>query len=282
MMPGMDGVEAFQIIKKKKLCENIPVIMFTANVMIGEREKFLDAGFKDFLAKPIIPKQLDEMLIKYLPRELMEVVKVEETEPTEDNKVNLPQLDEFDFEYAIGLLKSEELLMQSLRTFKDMLKYLPEKLKALLAGIENEEGLKCYRIEVHALKGTSATVGAILLSKVARLLEVAAKEGEIEKIRMLHPVLIEEIEKHRARVEVLFGEEKKEIESNAFIKSYFDMLGIGLMQDDYDTVDFLMEEINKYQYSKELQVFVNELSGQILNMDSTNAMETLEKINKLL
>jgi PleD family two-component response regulator len=33
MMPGLDGVETFEIIKKKKLCEETPVIMFTANVM---------------------------------------------------------------------------------------------------------------------------------------------------------------------------------------------------------------------------------------------------------
>ena len=282
MMPGMDGMETFQIIKKKKLCENIPVIMFTANVMAGEREKFLNEGFKDFLSKPIIPERLDEMLMKYLPKKLLKKGKAEEVVTLKNTQTNLPQLDEFDFEYALGLLKNEELLMQSLGNFKDMLKYIPAKLKVLIEGIEQEECLKNYKIEVHALKGTAATVGALLLSKVARLLEVAAAEGEIAEIKALHPILLKEIEKHKERVAVLFQEEKQEIESKELIESYLNMLSMGLIQEDYDTSDFVMEEINKYQYTDEIQLLVDMLAGQILNMETSNAIETLENIKNML
>ena len=102
--------------------------------------------------------------------------------------------------------------MQSLENFKDILKYVPEKLNKYLEQVETEDGLSLYRIEVHALKSTSATVGALLLSKLARLLEVAAIEGEIQRIMLLHPVLLEEIEKHKNRVDTLFVEEKEELE----------------------------------------------------------------------
>ena len=50
--------------------------------------------------------------------------------------------------------------------------------------IEQDESLNNYRIEVHALKSSAATVGALLLSKTARLLEVAAADGKIEKIKI--------------------------------------------------------------------------------------------------
>lgn len=282
MMPGMDGMETFQIIKKKKLCEDTPVIMFTANVMAGEREKFLNEGFKDFLAKPIIPERLDEILINYLPKELVKLGNADKLVPLKNKQNNLPQLDEFDFEYALGLLKSEELLMQSLENFKDMLRYIPGKLKVLSDGIEQEENLKNYRIEVHALKGTAATVGALLLSKVARLLEVAAAEGDIAKIKVLHPVLLEEIQKHKERVTVLFHEEKQEIENKELIESYLSMLSMGLMQEDYDTADFMIGEINKYQYINEIQVLIDELAGQILNMETSNAIDTVERIKNIL
>ena len=282
MMPGMDGMETFRIIKKKKLCEETPVIMFTANVMAGEREKFLNEGFKDFLAKPIIPEKLDEMMIKYLPKELVRTENIQKAVSKERALENLPQLEEFDFGYALGLLKSEELLMQSLENFRDMLKYIPEKLKRLLEGIEQEESLKNYRIEVHALKGTSATVGALLLSKIARLLEVAAAHGEIAKIKTLNPILLEEIAKHEKRMSVLFPEEKQEMESKELIESYLDMLGVGLMQEDYDTADFMLEEIKKYRYPKEVQLLIDELAGQVLNMESVNAIETLERIQSIL
>ena len=55
-----------------------------------------------------------------------------------------------------------------------------------------------------------------------------------------------------------------------------------LLQEDYDTVDFVMEEINKYQYPEELQSLVDVISGQILNLESANAIETLEKIKRIL
>lgn len=69
MMPGMDGVEALHVIKDENLCEDTPVVMMTANAIVGEREKYLAMGFDDFLSKPILPYVLDRMVVKYLPKE---------------------------------------------------------------------------------------------------------------------------------------------------------------------------------------------------------------------
>lgn len=278
MMPNMGGIETYEIIKKEKLCEDTPVIMFTANAMAGEKEKYLNMGFHDFLAKPVAVEQLHEIILKYLPKELVRECEVSPDKEENFDLSNLPVLDEFDFGYAIGMLKSEALLMQSLENFKDLLKYIPEKLNRFLEDIETEETLALYRIEVHALKSSSATVGALLLSKLARILEVAAIEGETQKIMLLHPVLLEEIEKHKNRVTTLFEEEKAEIESFEIIVSYLDMLDMSVSQEDYDTADFVMEEIKKYQYPSDLQKLVDELAGQVLNMECISAQETIRKI----
>ena len=69
MMPEMDGIETLHIMKEKKLCENTPIIMLTANAIVGDRERYLAEGFDDFLSKPVIPQALNEMLLKYLPEE---------------------------------------------------------------------------------------------------------------------------------------------------------------------------------------------------------------------
>lgn len=282
MMPGMDGIDTLRIIKKKKLCQDTPVIMFTANAMMGEREKYINEGFQDFMTKPVNPEKLDEMVKKYLPKELLKEGKMEKTSLQKLDAENLPFLEEFDFAYALGLLKSEELLMQSLENFKDLLQYIPDKLNLYFADIEQEDALKNYRIEVHALKSTSATVGALLLSKLSRILEAAALDGEADKIKVLHSILLEEITKHAERVSVLFVEKKQEIESMDLIESYLDMLSMGLMQEDYDTADFVLEEIKKYRYADEMKSFINELSGQVLNMESENALDTIEKIKSVL
>jgi len=69
MMPEMDGIQTLHIMREKKLCENTPVIMLTANAIVGDRERYLAEGFDDFVSKPVIPQALNEVLLKYLPEE---------------------------------------------------------------------------------------------------------------------------------------------------------------------------------------------------------------------
>lgn len=66
MMPEMDGIETLHHIKDEKLAIGTPIIMLTANAIVGDREMYLEEGFDDFISKPVMPKALDEMLIEYL------------------------------------------------------------------------------------------------------------------------------------------------------------------------------------------------------------------------
>lgn len=72
MMPGMDGIECLQCMRSTgTVSKDIPIIVLTANVVAGYREMFMDAGFTDFLAKPVDVRELDKMLVQYLPRDKM-------------------------------------------------------------------------------------------------------------------------------------------------------------------------------------------------------------------
>jgi CheY-like chemotaxis protein len=53
-LPGMDGNEILQRIRKDENLRNLPVIALTAHAMAGDREKFLAAGFDDYITKPIV------------------------------------------------------------------------------------------------------------------------------------------------------------------------------------------------------------------------------------
>ena len=71
-MPEMDGYEATRNIRKKDpgvIDPEVPVIAMTANAMQGDREKCLDAGMNDFLAKPIKPKDLAQKIDEWLSPE---------------------------------------------------------------------------------------------------------------------------------------------------------------------------------------------------------------------
>lgn len=70
-MPEMDGMETMSRMKQMQdnRCADTPVIMLTANAIMGARENYLAAGFDDFLAKPIEQEKLDKIMIQWMPPE---------------------------------------------------------------------------------------------------------------------------------------------------------------------------------------------------------------------
>jgi CheY-like chemotaxis protein len=57
-LPGMDGTEVLAVIRQDDGLRELPVIALTAHAMAGDREKFLSAGFDDYLTKPIVDEQI--------------------------------------------------------------------------------------------------------------------------------------------------------------------------------------------------------------------------------
>ncbi len=57
-LPGMDGTEVLQWIRAQDEFLELPVIALTAHAMSGDREKYLEMGFNDYLTKPIIDEDL--------------------------------------------------------------------------------------------------------------------------------------------------------------------------------------------------------------------------------
>ncbi len=67
-MPGMDGTEAFHKIRSGEgASSDSPVICFTADAVVGARERYLEEGFSDYITKPINGYALEKMLMDHLP-----------------------------------------------------------------------------------------------------------------------------------------------------------------------------------------------------------------------
>jgi CheY-like chemotaxis protein/anti-sigma regulatory factor (Ser/Thr protein kinase) len=92
MMPEMDGIETVAAIRKLEMKNEelgksgkyIPIIALTANAVVGIREMFIEAGFNDFLDKPIDIGKLDEMLGRWILKEKRETA-------TADRKQEKPE-----------------------------------------------------------------------------------------------------------------------------------------------------------------------------------------------
>nr|MCR4923303.1 response regulator [Lachnospiraceae bacterium] len=74
MMPDMDGIETLNAIRKEGKNTKTPAIALTANAVSGARKMYLDAGFTDYLSKPVDGEKLEKMLMNYLPDEKIQAV----------------------------------------------------------------------------------------------------------------------------------------------------------------------------------------------------------------
>ncbi len=69
MMPEMDGIETFKKLKEEhsEKISNVPIVMLTANAILGVEEMYLKEGFSAYLSKPVKMDALTECMLKYLP-----------------------------------------------------------------------------------------------------------------------------------------------------------------------------------------------------------------------
>ena len=73
MMPQMDGIETFEEIRKTDgyKSERTPVVVLTANAIEGADKEYLAIGFTDYLTKPVQSDELERVIVKLLPDEMV-------------------------------------------------------------------------------------------------------------------------------------------------------------------------------------------------------------------
>ncbi|MCR5535834.1 MAG: response regulator [Succinivibrio sp.] len=189
LMPELDGIETLHRLKQIPRFEQapVPVIALTANAITGARDMYLQAGFDDYLSKPIDPKTLEHLLLQKLPKGLTR-------KPSEDQEDHpcetvLPQwlaeVHEFNVPEGIANCGSAQDFLTALTIFARSLAPNLHELAAYL----NQADYPNFTIKVHALKSSARIIGAKRLSELALQLELAGKQGQNDQIRASFPRL---------------------------------------------------------------------------------------------
>ena len=150
-MPIVSGLGAIQSIRYIDLNKSTPIIALTANALKGDRERFLESGFDDYIPKPFEESELDRILSKYL--------KVKKTSSNKKSTLP-PQL----------LNRLQEMFKKNV--FKD----LDELKKAF-----NTKDIKNIVFFSHKIKGAAKSIGYDEIAEISKEIELLGRENKIEE-----------------------------------------------------------------------------------------------------
>lgn len=191
MMPGMDGVEATQIIRGMEgVYRTLPIIALSANAVNGAREMYLNAGFNDFLAKPIELSTLDRILRSYLPREYLEAPPTTDRRSWGRRKSDRPASEQA---AILDLNRGVSYSGGNQETYRETLALFLQKSEETIWQLDQlfaQQDGKNYTIMVHALKSTSLSIGAVGLSELSRELEALGKAGDLGSAGKQHAEML--------------------------------------------------------------------------------------------
>jgi signal transduction histidine kinase/DNA-binding response OmpR family regulator/HPt (histidine-containing phosphotransfer) domain-containing protein len=174
-MPVMDGLAATRAIRQNSKFKDLPIIAMTANVMAGDREKCLEAGMNDHLAKPIEPDKLFEALLRWIPKHRAALniagapAAIVQKPPADSAQLDIPGVDT---QSALKRTGGNRQRYESLlRRFADSQVGVVGEIRAAL---RTQDSATAQRI-AHSLKGAAANLGANALASAAGSVELAVK-----------------------------------------------------------------------------------------------------------
>ncbi len=183
-MPELDGIETVKILRKIEKNESIEnlniskniidklknrkfnIIALTAAVMSNEKKILQQAGFDEFLSKPIIKEELIKILKKFLP--------YSESINNDEEKEDLTELKKF-------IENNDELMKILIETFKVTLNNGIKKMEKAL----EKKDFKEIIFIAHSIKGSAYNIKLNKIGEIAENIEKEAKEENLEKILIL-------------------------------------------------------------------------------------------------
>jgi CheY-like chemotaxis protein/HPt (histidine-containing phosphotransfer) domain-containing protein len=172
-MPIMDGVSATRAIRDPNsgaLDPNVPIIALTAHALKGDRERFLDAGMDDYIAKPIKMRDFYNTIAR-----AMDGRPHTAPEPRRESRAPAPPGKPFDRESALEMLGGKQALLN--RMDEIFLRDVPGELKELAGHFTGRDWKNAKRL-AHSIKSSARTVGAHRLGAIAEQMEYLCRQQD--------------------------------------------------------------------------------------------------------
>ena len=170
-MPVMDGFTATSVLREDSEFEDLPILAMTANATVEDRQRCLEAGMNDHIAKPINPTRLFETLLKWVPHRERDVSDLGGALEAESELI--PELEGVDTKAGIDRLGGNSEAYRKL-----LLKFADNQANAMAQmrdAVDADDGVAAIRF-AHTLKSVGGSIGAIALQSMAGELEAALKE----------------------------------------------------------------------------------------------------------
>lgn len=166
-MPEMDGYEVSQAIREAEQIgdRRMPIIAMTANAMVGDRERCLEAGMDDYMSKPINEEKLHDLLAHYLAAHCsnptVTTEEIDNTSETTENKSNIKEIlmdnPPVDMEHLSMFFGDDpEEQAEIIELFREQSELSLEQLAQSLAANDTD----MWKNAAHKLKGSAANFGA--------------------------------------------------------------------------------------------------------------------------
>lgn len=266
MMPVMDGVQTLHAIREMEgnPSKDIPIIALTANAVPGAREFYINEGFQDYLTKPIDSDKFENMLIEYLPDNVVYLTndqdmgrdfEKEDAEMALSIKESQLYMIGFNIRNGLKYMGGDKALYG--KVLHDFHAILTEKEAALREFLKKGD-MPGYAIIIHSLKGNARNVGADDLADEAFTLEKMSKAGQREDVEVRSPILFSMMKNMRESLKVYLDHEEK----NEAVQA--------------ETQEETVRKISEGDWKKALL----ELAGRLDDFDADSANAKLEELKK--
>ena len=284
-MPEMDGYQAAKTIRLDPRFQNLPVIAMTAHALKGDREKCLEAGMNDYVAKPIEERELYSALLRWIEPGDRDIGKSElimamsREEPWEGMPVDI-----FGLDLGVGLEHIQGntgLYKKILRNFRHKYQGAVEEISAYIAENKIDEAERL----THSIKGVAGNIGASGLFSAAKNLDDALKQEKTEDLETLLDLFNQSLTQILASLNSLETEPgtpaAEEFETADLANSISILRGMkGLLENNSTRARRGLSPLKKILWNTSFREQLDSLDKAVYLLDSERALSIIIEMSK--